>query len=44
MTAWIIELEDGKTVFFSSPERAWEFARAYEREHGVKPTVHERKA
>lgn len=44
MTAWVVELGDGKQVFFSSPERAAEFVEAYEHEHGVKLTVRERKA
>lgn len=38
---WIVELEDGKRVFFSSPERAEEFARMYLELHGVKVAVRE---
>lgn len=36
---WIVELEDGNRVFFSSPERAAEFAQAYEELHGVRVAV-----
>lgn len=34
-----MELEDGNRVFFSSHERAMEFARAYQELHGAKVAV-----
>lgn len=36
---WIVELEDGTRVFFSSTERAIEFAQAYQELHGAKVAV-----
>ena len=42
-SAWVVVLEDGKTVFFSAAARAEEFAHAYQMARGVKPTVLERK-
>ena len=41
--AWVVVLEDGKTVFFSTATRAAEFALEYQREHGEEVSMFRRK-
>lgn len=41
--AWVVVLENGKTVFFSAAERAIDFALEYQREHGVEVFMFQRR-